>query len=163
VFQFESGVRDAVHKFKYDGLSVLAEPLGMLMAAYLWDRPMQADVIVPVPLHRKRVRDRGFNQSALLAEVIAREHATPADFDTLVRRRPTAPQVGLSIDRRAKNVAGAFACTSDALAGRDVLLVDDVCTTGATLDSCAAAVLDGGARHVRGLTLSRANFGADSR
>jgi ComF family protein len=163
VFHFESGVRDAVHRFKYDGLSVLADPLGMLMAAYLWEHPMQADVIVPVPLHRKRVRDRGFNQSALLANVIAVDHGRPVDRNTLIRRRATVPQVGLTIDGRAKNVADAFACTSDALAEKDVLLIDDVCTTGATLEACAGALLVGGARHVRGLTLSRANFGADRR
>jgi ComF family protein len=152
-----------VHQFKYEGLSVLAEPLGMLMAAHLWEHPMHANVIVPVPLHKRRVQDRGFNQSALLAEVIAREHALRADRETLLRRRATVPQVGLSIEGRASNVADAFACKGNALAGKDVLLVDDVCTTGATLVACAVALYGSGARHVRGLTLSRANFGADTR
>ena len=163
VFHFEDGLREAVHQFKYDGLSVLAGPLGVLMAAYWWEHPLAADVIVPVPLHRKRVRDRGYNQSALLAKSVASEHAVPVDLDTLVRRRATVPQVGLSIERRAQNVARAFECTCDVLAGKDVLLIDDVCTTGSTLEACAAALFDAGARKVRGLTLSRANFGADAR
>ena len=163
VFHFEDGLREAVHQFKYEGLSVLAEPLGTLMAAYWWEHPLAADVVVPVPLHRKRVRDRGYNQSALLAQVVAAEHAIPVNVDTLVRRRATVPQVGLSVERRAKNVAGAFECRCDALAGAEVLLIDDVCTTGSTLESCAVALYGAGVRAVRGLTLSRANFGADAR
>jgi len=163
VLQFEGGVRQAVHQFKYDGLSVLAEPLGGLMAAYLQEYPLGAEVVVPVPLHRKRVRDRGYNQSALLAQVVAAEHAVAVDTHTLIRQRATVPQVGLSVEGRVRNVKDAFVCTGNELAGKDVLLIDDVCTTGSTLESCADALYDSGARHVRGLTLSRANFGADGR
>jgi ComF family protein len=163
LFHFEDGLRDAIHRFKYDGLSVLAEPLGALMAAYWWTHPLAADVVVPVPLHRRRVRDRGYNQSALLAEVVSSAHDVPIDTDVLARHRATVPQVGLSVDRRSQNVQGAFRCTDNRLAGMDVLLVDDVCTTGATLEACADALLDSGARRVRALTLSRADFGADAR
>jgi ComF family protein len=132
------------------------------MSAYLWQHALAVNVIVPVPLHRKRVRDRGFNQSALLAQVIAREHGLPADCDTLVRGRATAPQVGLSVGGRAENVRDAFMCVGDALAGTNVLLIDDVCTTGATLQASASALYDAGAHSVHGLTLSRASFGADA-
>jgi ComF family protein len=163
IFRFEDALRDAIHRFKYDGLSVLAEPLGALMAAYWWTHPLAADVVVPVPLHRRRVRERGYNQSALLAEAVSLEHDVSIDTEVLVRHRATVPQVGLSVDRRSKNVQGAFRCNDDRLKGADVLVIDDVCTTGATVEACAVALLDSGARSVRALTLSRADFGADVR
>ena len=163
VFLFQGTLREAVHRFKYDGLTVLATPLGGLMAAYLREHPLPADVLVPVPLHPARVRERGYNQSALLVQAMARDGSVPVDMRSLVRRRATVPQVGLGAGERAKNVAGAFFCTGNALAGNDVLLVDDVCTTGATLEACAAAVREAGARSVRALTLARANFGDDAR
>ena len=163
VFHFEGTLRDAVHRFKYDGLSVLATPLGELMAAYLMEHPLPADVLVPVPLHPARVRDRGYNQSALLTQAMAGDGSVPVDAHSLVRRRSTVPQVGLKAGERLQNVAGAFGCSGDALAGRDVLVIDDVCTTGATLEACAIALREAGARSVRALTLARANSGDDAR
>ena len=133
------------------------------MAAYLKEQRLPADVLVPVPLHPARLRDRGYNQSALLAKAMAVDGAAPVDAHSLVRRRSTVPQVGLDAGQRLENVRGAFHCSADGLEGKNVLLIDDVCTTGATLEACAVALFQAGARGVRALTLARANFGDDRR
>ena len=163
VFYFDGPVRDALHRFKYDGLTALAVSLGGLMAACWMGHPLPADVVVPVPLHAARLRERGYNQATLLAREMVRHLATrqvaPALHERLlVRQRATPPQVGLDAARRRENVRGAFRCSGKALTGRQVLLIDDVCTTGATLEACAVALREGGARGVRALTLARARF-----
>lgn len=152
VVYFEGVIRQAMHQFKYKGITALAEPLGGLMAEYLMEHPMPIDVVVPVPLHAARQRDRGYNQAGLLA----RQLEEPVDEDTLVRQRATAPQVELDAEQRRENVRGAFRCSGEGLSGRRVLLVDDVCTTGSTLGACAVALRDGGARSIQALTLARA-------
>lgn len=152
---FEGVLREALHQLKYRGRTVLAEPLGDLMAAYWIQHPLSADVVVPVPLHAARLRERGYNQAALLARALARRVGLPLDERTLIRQRATASQVDLDVSRRKENVRGAFCCSDRTLAGRRVLLVDDVCTTGATLEACAVALYEGGARSVQALTLAR--------
>ena len=117
---------------------------------------MPADVVVPVPLHTARLRERGSNQAALLAREMARRVGLVVEEQTLVRWRVTAPQVELDARQRKENVRDAFRCSGDALAGKQVLLIDDVYTTGATLEACAVALYEGGARDVRALTLARA-------
>jgi len=156
VVYFEGVLREALHHFKYDQLTALARPLGDLLATYWRQHPMPVDVIVPVPLHKTRLRERGYNQAALLAREMARQVGVAVDERTLLRQRSTAPQVELDITQRKKNVQGAFRCSSDALAGQRVLLIDDVCTTGATLEACAVAAREGGAHTVWALTLARA-------
>jgi ComF family protein len=145
-----------VHKFKYKGVTALAEPLGGLMAEYWYTHPMPADVLVPVPLHKNRLRERGFNQAALLAHQLSKRIHLAVDEQTLVRQRATALQVDLDTEERKKNVRDAFRCTTGALADRRVLLIDDVCTTGATLEACAVALEDSGTQCVQALTLARA-------
>jgi len=145
-----------MHWFKYRGRTVLAEPLGELMAAYWTQHPMPIDVVVPVPLHAARLRERGYNQAALLAHEMARRVGLTVDERVLLRQRATAPQVELDAEQRKENVQQAFRCSGNGLKGRRVLLIDDVCTTGATLEACAIALYDGGAREVRALTLARA-------
>jgi ComF family protein len=152
-------LREAVHALKYGGVRVLAEPLATLLAAGLTARPLWVDVLVPVPLHIARIRQRGYNQSELLARALGELCDLPVAQDDLMRHRPTRSQVGLSPDQRHANVAGAFACRSDALAGQRVLLIDDVLTTGATLTACAAALRAAGATQVWGLTLTYAQHG----
>jgi ComF family protein len=147
-----------VHKFKYDGVTALAEPLASLMAEYWLGEPTSVDVLVPVPLHRSRVRERGFNQAALLARELSKRIHLPVDELTLVRQRATASQVDLDIAERTENVRDAFRWSTNALAGKRVLVIDDVCTTGATLEACATALYDGGARSVQALTLARAGY-----
>jgi ComF family protein len=156
VFYFEGALREAVHRFKYHGCTGLASTLGDLMAAYWIQHPMPADVVVPVPLHATRLRERGYNQAALLAHEMAWRIGLVVDEQTLTRRRATAPQVELSAMQRKENVRDAFCCSGNGLAGKQVLLIDDVCTTGATLEACAVALREGGACSVRALTLARA-------
>ena len=112
--------------------------------------------LVPVPLHARRLRERGYNQSHLLAAALAERVSLPVDDSMLVRTRYTLPQVGLSAQERQENVRDAFACVSDSPAGKLVVLIDDVYTTGATLNACALALRDRGAWTVSALTLARA-------
>jgi ComF family protein len=135
-------------------------PLADLMVDY-WRRvPLPVDVIVPVPLHRSRLRERGYNQATLLAQALGAQVGLRVCEDWLVRTRATAPQVGLDASARKMNVIDAFQCRNgDAVAGQRVLLVDDVCTTGATLESCSLALHRAGARSVWALTLARARSG----
>lgn len=156
VVYFEGVLRRAMHWFKYRGRTVLAEPLGDLMAAYWMQHAKPIDVVVPVPLHAARMRERGYNQAALLAREMARRVGLVVDEQVLIRRRATTSQVKLDANQRKENVRAAFCCSGDKLAGKRVLLIDDVCTTGATLEACAIALYQGGARSVQALTLARA-------
>jgi ComF family protein len=113
------------------------------------------DTVVPVPLHRNRLRERGYNQASLLARQIGDAGGLSVVDDVLVRARSTIPQVGLSAQRRRENVRDAFLCTSDLLQERSVLLVDDVCTTGATLEACSVALREAGVGVVWGFVLAR--------
>lgn len=153
-FLLEDSARRLVHALKYDGLSALAEPMGRLIAASLHDWGIRPDVVLPVPLHGSRRRWRGFNQSELVARSCAAATDLPMRADLLRRVRATPQQVRASgIEAREANVAGAFAATG-AVTGQTVLLVDDVCTTGATLRACASALRAAGARRVYGLTFA---------
>ena len=116
----------------------------------------QVDLIVPVPLHPKRLRWRGFNQSLLLARQVHRLYELPLDPFVLYRDRETAPQTELTEDERRKNVRGAFAIhPGKSLKEKCVLLVDDVYTSGATVNECSRALVRGGAKAVYVLTLAR--------
>jgi ComF family protein len=155
---FEGVVRKAVHRFKYNGLTALSEPLGELMASYWIEHPVPVDVVIPVPLHIARLRERGYNQATLLARELAARVNLIVDDRLLKRQRATAPQVELNARQRMENVRDAFRCVSQgAIDGKRVLLIDDVCTTGSTLEACAVALRAGGACAVRALTLARAH------
>lgn len=148
-------LRAAIHHFKYRGLHVLAQPLaGILIDAWREEAPPAA-LLIPVPLHPQRVRERGYNQAALLAEHMGRALALPVDSASLARIRPTPPQVGLTASQRRANVEDAFLCRGRSLSGRAVCLIDDLYTTGATLDACAAALRSAGAQSVWAYTLAR--------
>ncbi|HEY7358950.1 MAG TPA: ComF family protein [Ktedonobacterales bacterium] len=159
---YEDPLRLAIQALKYGGKRQVAGPLARLLAATYRRQVQQGarlrfDTIVPVPLHPKREAERGYNQSVLLARGLAREVGLPLREEMLRRWRDTPQQVGLDAAGRRANVAGAFACQSrhPALAGKMLLLVDDVCTTGATLAACAETLRAAGAREVWGLTLAR--------
>jgi ComF family protein len=152
---FEGPLRQAVHHLKYTGQRGLASSLGSLLVEYWQGNSLPADVLVPVPLHASRQRERGYNQAALLAHELAAAASLPVIEGCLVRTRQTAPQINLKSDERKANVREAFACVDGRLAGRQVLLLDDVCTTGATLEACAMACRQAGARSVWALTLAR--------
>lgn len=154
---FTGPLREAIHVFKYNGRTDLAEPLASLMVEFWQRNTLPADVVVPVPLHHQRQRERGFNQAALLAQVFVALTGLPLSVDGLERIRETAPQIGLNAQQRRHNVYGAFRARPAALSGRRPLLIDDVCTTGATLEACAAALLSAGCQAVYALTLARAS------
>ena len=156
VFLFDGRPRAAIHHLKYRHGRELAAPLGRLLADYMATNPMPVDLVVPVPLHPRRLRQRGYNQAALLACELGRQAGLPVDQDGLQRVRETASQMRLNAAERQVNVRDAFACSNGNAQGRQVLLVDDVCTTGATLEACADALRAGGAKAVWALTLARA-------
>lgn len=153
-------MREAVHQFKYGRKVSLGKTLGRLMARGCRDflEDCEADIIMPVPLHPKRLRWRGFNQAALLARQVSRAYAVPLDPFTLKRTRATQPQTQLNEPERRRNVRGAFALrTASALEGKKVLLVDDIYTSGATVNECSRTLKKGGAATVHVLTLAHAN------
>jgi len=155
-FRFEGLIRDAIHQFKYQNLKTLAPPLAALLEEYLHFHPLPIEVIIPVPLHPKRLRQRGYNQAELLAGELAKLTRLPLMKQSLRRKRDTPPQIqATSAEERRANVADAFTCQDGQIQGKQVLLIDDVCTTGATLDACAKALKVSGATLVWGLTLAR--------
>ncbi|MBN1953773.1 MAG: ComF family protein [Anaerolineae bacterium] len=153
---FDGPAREAIHRLKYRQGRQLAEPLGGLLRMYWEEHPLPVNVIVPVPLHPSRLRQRGYNQAALLARELGRKIGLPVNEKALLRVRATASQMRLSAADRRRNVQDAFQCSDDRVAGQKVLLLDDVCTTGATLEACADALHSKGAAAVWALTLARA-------
>jgi ComF family protein len=155
--RFNGPARAALHALKYGGERRLAGPLGELMAMRWLRAGAGGEVVVPVPVHRSRRRERGFDQAELLAEACARRLGRPI-WHALERHERTAAQHALGRTDRARNVGGAFAVRpgwSAALRGRWLVLVDDVMTTGATLSACAGALLAAGAAAVSALTFAR--------
>lgn len=135
---------------------MLGPPLGRAMASMVSSMSFSPDLVLPVPLHKKRLRERGFNQSVVLARRVARTLGVAIDVSVLTRTRQTCSQVGLGREERRRNVAGAFALgRPDILRGRSVLLVDDVMTTGATVMECSRVLGRAGAV-VAVVTLARA-------
>ncbi|MDI9569332.1 MAG: ComF family protein [Pseudomonadota bacterium] len=149
----------SIHDFKYRRQPGLGRRLGRLIIDnnYAGMELEGFDVVVPVPLHVRRLRERGFNQSLLLARTVAAGRGIPVDFVSLRRERDTPPQTAMGRNERRVNIRGAFAVVRrDRLRDRGVLLVDDVYTTGSTLGECARTLLEGGAARVGVLTLARA-------
>jgi ComF family protein len=156
---YHEPMRGCIHALKYDGNTRLAQPLGLLLARAYTRYSMQADMLIPVPLHSERQQQRGYNHALLLAEVCSAQLGVPVNDGILVRQRATVAQVDLHPRERHQNVAGAFACTStyagSVLKGRKIVLIDDVSTTGATLEACAEPLISAGAKEVWGLVLAR--------
>jgi len=139
-------VRQVVFRFKYEGKRMLARSMGRVIFRRIGD--VEADCLVCVPLHESRLRERGFNQSELLAEELSRLYGLPA-YDGMVRIRETARQFDLNPEERVANVTGAFVVREGfCVEGKDVLLVDDILTTGATAAECARVLTEAGARSV---------------
>lgn len=149
----------AIHRFKYQGRTGIGKVLGGMMADFasgIWDMTV-FDRIVPVPLHRRRLRERGFNQAVILAREISKRFGIPLDLTSLRRGAFTPPQVGLGREERSANVRGAFSARHpERITGRRILLVDDVYTTGSTLAECARVLIRAEAESVAVLTLARA-------
>lgn len=154
--EHSGAVARAIHRFKYEGHPELARPLGaMLMAGARQFLVRPQDWVVPIPLHATRYRERGYDQTALLAVEVARVGRMVLHDEALTRVKPTSRQVGQSDEEREANVAGAFEA-SPKVKGARVLLIDDVLTTGATANEAARALLEAGALEVQVLTLARA-------
>lgn len=157
-FVFNSSSRALVHALKYARADYLAGYMGGLMAERFKKYPelAPADVVIPVPLYPKKNRKRGYNQSELLARAFGPKVGLPADASSLARVRDTVSQTTLGRKGRLENMTGAFACKRPgAVKGKTVLLVDDVATTGATLEGCAEALKRAGAKRVLAYTFSR--------
>jgi ComF family protein len=157
-YLYEGGIMVAIHQFKYARKSHLANSLGFLLSYFAgkWLDKTKGILIMPVPLHPRKLRERNFNQSLLLARSAAPLLGAELDFLSLRRIKYTQPQTGLKSDERRKNVRRAFEVVdSKVVKGRSVLLVDDVTTTGSTLNECARTLKRAGAREVFCLTLAR--------
>ena len=156
--RYDEVARKLVHALKYGDRLELAPLMGLWIARAGRELLVDADALVPVPLHWRRLWMRRFNQSALLAKAIARANNIPIMETVLKRVKPTIQQVGLSKTERAQNVQGAFRVPADAksgVAGRRLILVDDVLTSGATVDACTRALLRAGATNVDVLVFAR--------
>jgi competence protein ComFC len=156
---YQGVVRRAIHELKFRQGRYLAPFLADLLMGALVTRPIQADFLVPVPLSARRLRERGFNQAAILADEIHARGALGAAIlapEVLHRPRDTRPQFTLSARERRTNLRDAFTCGSPAaIRGRRVALIDDVCTTGATLRACASVLRAAGAERVTALVVAR--------
>jgi ComF family protein len=153
--RYDDVARDLVHALKYGDRMDLAPVMGRWMANAAGDLIGDADALVPVPLHWRRLWARRFNQSAALAGAIATITAVPVAEGALKRVKPTPQQVGLTRTERAENVQGAFRADRGRVAGRRLILVDDVLTSGATAEACSRALTRAGAARVDVLVFAR--------
>jgi ComF family protein len=157
-FLYEGAIRDLIHSFKYNQQTELRYPLALLALEGVGGFAADHDphLIVPIPLHRSRLRQRGFNQAVLLGRTISRHLSLPMLPDALVRTRRTEPQIELSSAERRLNVKGAFTVgRADSVAGKRVLLLDDVMTTGSTMNECAKVLKMAGAEVVIATAIAR--------
>lgn len=153
---YEPPISIAIHKFKYERNIGLAEILAQYLLKLYNDIDFDADIIIPVPLNPNRHRDRGYNQAILLARPLSFEIERPMISKALIRKVNTRPQVGLSREERLRNVVDAFHAEAQYVQGKNILLIDDVTTTGSTLQACAQELKKVGANAIVGLTLARA-------
>jgi ComF family protein len=156
---YEGTLKEAILNFKFSGRRTLAQPLAGLLAETYGNGMCpkeEFNLVSPVPLHPQRQNERGFNQSESLAEYFCQATGLALIKDLLQRVRPTIPQVMLPRQERAKNVRGAFAVSGEVeVSGKDILLIDDIATTGATLKECARILHKAGAEKVCVLTVAR--------
>jgi len=148
-------LREAILRLKYKRDMALGEALSRPMISRLQSLQWSVDMIIPVPLGVDRYVERGYNQAALLARPLSQATQISYSPKGLVRVRETRSQVDLTASERKLNMRGAFHARGEWVRGRTVLVVDDVATSGATIDACGAALLEAGAAHVYGLTLAR--------
>lgn len=155
---YEGVLKTALKRLKYEGKDYLAAPLGAMLAEDWAGRPefTRVDRVVPVPLHFWRQRGRGYNQAELLARAFSAWTGVPLAAKALKRRQMTRSQTDLDREARRENVRDAFRVRDyEEIIGKQILLIDDVCTTGATLDACARALRRAGAKRVLAMTVAR--------
>lgn len=158
LYLYENGIMEAVHKMKYSGKSYIAKSLAPLLASFAmeWLDDIHDMLMVPVPLHPRKLRQRGFNQSLILARGISLILNSELDILSFRRIKFTRSQTGLNMDERRKNVKNAFELKDGKhYKGKSVILVDDVATTGNTMNECARILKKGGCEKVYGLVLAR--------
>ena len=153
---FNGPTREALHRLKYRRDLGLGDTLSERLIPFLVDLQWKIDLIVPVPLGSARLKERGYNQAALLAWPVAARLGIHYSSTALLRIKESKSQVGLSLAERRANVDGIFKAGSRLVMGKSVLVIDDVTTTGATIESCAAALSQAGATDIYGLTFARA-------
>ncbi len=155
-FKFEGVMREAIHQYKYQNLRSLTNLFGLLVKDYWMKDPLPVELIIPVPLHPSRSKERGYNQSALLAIEFGKIFHFPVLPSALTRVKYVMPQTQTkSVEERRLNLKQAFVNRDSVVAGKQILLIDDVTTSGATLESCAEALKTAGAKCVRALVLAR--------
>lgn len=154
--KYQEPLSNAIKRLKYSRDIGLGDALAQHLVQLVHKNHMQADVVVPIPLARKRQQERGYNQAVLLGRSLAFGLGLEFHPGAVVRFRETASQVGLSLEQRQRNVAGAFRADLAHVSGKAVLLVDDVLTTGATLEAAAEALGQAGAARIDALVVARA-------
>lgn len=158
IFSYKDIIVNAIHKFKYKKDLSSGEILASFIAGYSFPDIDFADysLIIPVPLHIKRLRERGFNQALILARAIGEKQNINVDFSVLKRHKFTQTQTGSNKKERKQNIGGAFEVSDrQKIAGKNIILIDDVYTTGATVNECAKTLMKGGAQNISVLTLAR--------
>jgi len=158
IYKNNNPISTAIHLFKYRGNGAVSKALGRLLAGFAlewWDKRKRDYILVPVPLSPNRLRQRGFNQSLVLARHVAEAIGLPVDYMSLRRIKDTPPQSILKKEDRKKNVRNAFKVAGNSLRGKKVILVDDVATTGTTLNECAKVLKRSGVKEVICLVFAR--------
>ncbi len=151
-------IRRAIKALKYDNAQALSDVFARRMEACLRETKWIYDTLIPVPLHKDHFHQRGYNQAYSIAHALAQRIGVPVEANAIERWRSTRSQVGLNREARMQNVHNAFRASPTLSQGRTFLLIDDVCTTGATLQSCAQALANAGAQRIYCLTVSAARL-----
>jgi ComF family protein len=155
-FHFDGVVRQAIHELKYYHLKAISGHMAQFLYNFLMENPVPGDAIIPVPIHKNRIKQRGYNQSTLIARELGKLLNLPVIEDCLKRVKDSLPQArSRSLDQRKNNVTEAFICRGGSDKLKKVILVDDVCTSGATLEACAAALKNTEFDSVWGVTIAR--------
>ncbi len=156
---YDGTLRTAIKRFKFKKRKRLAQALGFLLVKYVSQIPglemRELDLIIPVPLHEKRLKERGFNQAQMLAETLSHYYGIPVK-NALTRTKNTTAQFDLAREERFANIKGAFKVVDNSIHNKRILLFDDIYTTGATIMECSKALKAAGAKRIEVLTLSRA-------
>lgn len=159
VFEYDEELKESIYRFKYGGRREYADHYASCMERSLgdWIRSLKPDALVPIPLHKSRLRERGYNQAALLAEGLGHKLGIPVDEGVLIRDSKTAVQKGLGASERQNNLKKALKIGSDVVKLKNIVLIDDIYTTGSTMNSAAFCLQDAGVENVYFAVLGAAN------
>ncbi len=153
---YEPPLSSAIKKLKYQNDIGIAQVLAFYLVELYNDLNLNIDYVIPVPLGKNRIKERGYNQASLIAKPFSLAIGRPMKTQALFRNKETKSQVGLSREERSENVSGAFTVDNSNLLGKNIILIDDVTTTGSTLEACARELKNKGAKNIVGLTIARA-------